>query len=52
MIVRNWMKPDPQTIASDMLLAAAYRRFVDQNLRALVVVDHGNLRGLDRKSVV
>jgi len=46
MIVRNWMKPDPQTIASDVLLAKAYRKFVDQNLRALVVVDHGNLRGL------
>jgi len=40
------MKPDPQTISSDVLLAEAYRRFVDQNLRALVVVDDGKLRGL------
>ncbi len=46
MIVRNWMKPVPQTIASDVLLAVAYRQFVDQNLRALVVMDDGILRGL------
>ncbi len=46
MIVRNWMRPDPTTIESSMLLAKAYRIFSDQSVRAVPVVDEGILRGL------
>lgn len=46
MIVRNWMRPSPTTIEGGMLLAAAYRIFSDQSVRAVPVVENGALRGL------
>lgn len=46
MIVRNWMLPDPVTVGSDTLVSEAKRILADNNLRALLVVDDGRLRGL------
>ena len=46
MIVRNWMQPDPITIASSMLVSEAKRLLADNHLHALPVVDDGRLRGL------
>lgn len=46
MIVRNWMKSNPTTIEGGMLLAEAYRIFSDQSIRAIPVVEDGDLRGL------
>jgi acetoin utilization protein AcuB len=46
MIVKNWMRPNPTTIEGGMLLAEAYRIFSDQSVRAMPVVEDGNLRGL------
>jgi len=46
MIVRNWMKPNPITIPSDMLASEAKRLLIDNNLIALPVVDQGRLRGM------
>src|SRR5690606_728764 len=38
MLVRNWMHPDPMTIASDTLVSEAKRLISDDNLHALPVV--------------
>lgn len=46
MIVRNWMRRDPVTVTSDTLVSKAKRVLVEQNLRALPVVDDGRLRGV------
>jgi acetoin utilization protein AcuB len=46
MLVRNWMQPDPITIAGDTLVSEAKRLLSDHRLHALPVVDDGRLRGL------
>ncbi|MBO31671.1 MAG: protein stimulating phenylphosphate synthetase activity [Rhodospirillaceae bacterium] len=46
MIVRNWMKTDPETVTSDTLVADAKRTLIEKNLRVMPVVDHGDLRGV------
>lgn len=46
MMVRNWMRADPMTIPSDMLVSEAKRLVSENNLHALPVVDGGRLRGL------
>lgn len=46
MIVRNWMNPTPITVSSDMLVSKAKRILVEQNVRAVPVVDNGRLRGV------
>jgi acetoin utilization protein AcuB len=46
MIVGNWMKPNPLTITSDVLVSDAKRLISEQNLHAIPVVEHGRLRGL------
>jgi phenol phosphorylase subunit delta gamma len=46
MLVRNWMRQNPMTVASDMLVSEAKRLMSENNLHALPVVDHGRLRGL------
>ena len=46
MIVRNWMQPDPMTIAGSVLVSEAKRLLADHHLHALPVVDDGRLRGL------
>ena len=46
MIVRNWMQADPLTVSSDTLVSKAKRLLVENNLRALPVVDDGHLRGM------
>lgn len=46
MIVRNWMKSDPQTVTSDTLVSEAKRMLIEKNLRVLPVVDEGDLRGV------
>ena len=46
MLVRNWMQPDPITIAGDTLVSEAKRLLSDHRLHALPVVDGGRLRGL------
>lgn len=46
MILRNWMEKDPVTTNSDMLVSEAIQLLVDNNLRALPVVDDGGLRGM------
>lgn len=46
MIVSNWMKSKPLTIASDTLVSEAKRLISENNLHVLPVVDHGRLRGL------
>jgi len=46
MIVRNWMNPTPTTVASEMLVSKAKRVLVEQNVRAVPVVDDGRLRGV------
>ena len=46
MIVRNWMNPTPITVNSDMLVSKAKRVLVEQNVRAVPVVDDGRLRGV------
>lgn len=46
MIVRNWMNPTPITVPSDMLVSKAKRVILEQNVRAVPVVDDGRLRGV------
>ena len=46
MIVRNWMRPTPLTVAGDMLVAEANRIFAETSLHGLPVVEQGRLRGL------
>lgn len=46
MIVRNWMNPTPITVNSDTLVSKANRVLVEQNVRAVPVVDDGRLRGV------
>jgi len=46
MIVRNWMKTNPMTVTSDTLVSEAKRLTSENNLHALPVVDHGQMRGL------
>jgi acetoin utilization protein AcuB len=47
MIVRNWMMRNPKTVTGDTLISKAKRILIEQNLRALPVVDDdGHLRGL------
>jgi acetoin utilization protein AcuB len=46
MIVRNWMKANPLTITSDVLVSEAKRLLSENNLHALPVVESGRLRGL------
>jgi acetoin utilization protein AcuB len=46
MILRNWMEKDPVTTTSDTLVSEAIQVLVDNNLRALPVVDGEALRGL------
>lgn len=46
MLVRNWMKPTPVTVSSDMLLSDANRILTESRLHGLPVVDGGRLRGL------
>ncbi len=46
MIVRNWMKADPETVTSDTLVAEAKRTLIEKNLRVMPVVDDGDLRGV------
>jgi acetoin utilization protein AcuB len=46
MIVRNWMRANPMTIPSDMLVSEAKRLLSENNLHALPVVENGRLRGL------
>ncbi|KAA3630228.1 MAG: CBS domain-containing protein [Proteobacteria bacterium] len=46
MKVTNWMQPNPRTITSDALVSEAKRILSENNLRALPVVDDGELRGL------
>jgi acetoin utilization protein AcuB len=47
MIVGNWMKPNPVTLAGDMLVSEARRLLEEHGVPALPVVDgRGRLRGL------
>jgi acetoin utilization protein AcuB len=46
MMVRNWMQPNPMTIAGDMLVSEAKRLLSENKLHALPVVESGRLRGL------
>ena len=47
MIVRNWMKRDPITVASDILVSEAKRLLAENQLHALPAVDgDGRLCGL------
>lgn len=46
MLVRNWMQANPKTVVSDDLVVDAKQILVQNNLRALLVVDGGCLRGL------
>ena len=46
MRVRNWMRANPMTIPSDLLVSEAKRLLSENNLHALPVVDDGRLRGL------
>ena len=46
MIVRNWMRPTPVTVAGDTLITEANRIFAETSLHGLPVVEHGRLRGL------
>ena len=46
MMVRNWMRANPMTISSDLLVSEAKRLLSENNLHALPVVDGGRLRGL------
>ncbi len=46
MIVRNWMTKDPQLVSSDTLVVDVKRLLHEKNLRAVLVVDDGRLRGI------
>ncbi|BEQ13815.1 CBS domain-containing protein [Desulfoferula mesophila] len=46
MILRNWMERDPITVESGTLVADAIALLLENNLRALPVIDQGELRGL------
>lgn len=46
MIVADWMKSNPLTVASDTLVSDAKQLISEKNLHALPVVDNGRLRGL------
>lgn len=46
MLVRNWMRPDPITVAPALLVSEAKRIISENNLHALPVVEGGRLRGL------
>ena len=46
MIVANWMKSNPLTIASDTLVSDAKQLMSEKNLHAVPVVYNGRLRGL------
>jgi acetoin utilization protein AcuB len=50
MLVRNWMKPTPQTVAGDTLIAEASRIFAESSVQGLPVVEDGRLRGLLTRS--
>ncbi len=52
MMVRNWMKGNPLTVTSDMLVSEAKRLLAESNVHALPVVDHGKLRGLITRASV
>jgi acetoin utilization protein AcuB len=46
MILRNWMRKEPVTVTSDSSVIEATRIIAETNLRALPVVDEGQLRGI------
>jgi acetoin utilization protein AcuB len=46
MIVRNWMKANPETVTGDTLVLVAKRMLIENNLRFMPVVDDGCLRGI------
>jgi acetoin utilization protein AcuB len=46
MLVRDWMRPDPQTVGSDALLSEAREIITEHRQPGLPVVDGGVLRGL------
>lgn len=46
MILRNWMEKDPVIVGSETMVSEAIALLVENNLRALPVVDDGVLRGL------
>ena len=46
MILRNWMRKEPVTVTSDSSVLEATRIIAETNLRALPVVDEGQLRGI------
>jgi acetoin utilization protein AcuB len=50
MLVRNWMRPTPQTVAGDMLIAEASRIFAESSVQGLPVIEGGRLRGLLTRS--
>lgn len=52
MLVRNWMRPDPELIPGDMLVTEAKRILADHNLHALPVVENGRLRGLVTRHIL
>ncbi len=46
MLVRNWMKPTPETVTGETLLSEANRIFSETSVQGLPVVEDGRLRGL------
>ena len=50
MLVLNWMRPTPQTVAGDMLIAEASRIFAESSVQGLPVIEGGRLRGLLTRS--
>ena len=46
MIVRNWMKTNPETVHGDTLVLEAKRMLIEKNLRFMPAVDDGSLRGI------
>ncbi len=46
MLVRDWMRPDPETVGSDTLVSEAKAILTERKLPGLPVVDGGRLRGL------
>jgi acetoin utilization protein AcuB len=46
MLVRDWMRPNPTTVRSDMLVSEAKTILTEQKLPGIPVVDRGELRGL------
>lgn len=51
MFVKNWMKANPLTVDSNMLLSQAKQIITENNLHGLPVVDNGRLRGLITRAI-